>query len=149
MLAHLQEQIQHRMEAKSLNTHALERKAGLARSAVRNILQGFSRKPSADVLASIADALDCTIDDLVGDSGSSIISNKIKPTIIARNNYTWNGALYLEAVKAISKYVEDKSPTAKSEQIISLINETYKYSLDKGSDELDRDFTKWVVGRSL
>ena len=66
MSSYLQSQIQTRMEAKKLSIYALEKKAGLKRSAARNILQGFSKKPSAEALKAIANVLECTVDDLVG-----------------------------------------------------------------------------------
>jgi transcriptional regulator with XRE-family HTH domain len=137
------------MEAKNLTVYSLEKKAGLNRSAVRNILQGFSKKPSADVLMSIAEALDCTVNDLIDSrSDSSIVSNKIKTVIKTRNSHPWNDKLYIEAIKIVSKCINDKD-TIKSEQVISLINETYKYSLDKGADSIDQDFTKWLVNKSV
>ena len=45
------------MEAMRLSIYALEKKAGLKRSAARNILQGFSKKPSAEALKAIAGVL--------------------------------------------------------------------------------------------
>lgn len=150
MSAYLQEQIQTRMEAKNLTVYSLEKKAGLNRSAVRNILQGFSKKPSADVLMSISEALDCTVDDLLGArSDNSIISNKIKIIAKIRNVHAWNDRLYIDAVKTVSKCISDKESQLKSDQVIGLINETYKYSLDKGSDTIDQDFTKWLAGKSM
>ena len=150
MSAYLQEQIQTRMEAKSLTVHSLEKKAGLNRSAVRNILQGFSKKPSAEVLMSISEVLDCTVDDLLGQrSDNGIMSNKIKTIAKTRNTHAWNDKLYIEAVKTASKCISEKESQLKSDQVISLINETYKYALDKGSDAIDQDFTKWLVGKSL
>lgn len=150
MSAYLQEQIQTRMEAKSLTAHSLEKKAGLNRSAVRNILQGYSKKPSAEVLMSISEVLDCTVDDLLGQrNDNGVMSNKIKTIAKTRNVHTWNDKLYIEAVKTVSKCTSEKESQLKSDQVISLINETYKYSLDKGSDTIDQDFTKWLVGKSL
>ena len=148
MSTHLQEQIQNRMESKQLTVHALERKAGLNRSAVRNILQGFSKKPSANVLMTIAEALDCTIEDLVG-QGNDELSGRIKTVAKTRNAHAWNDKLYIDAVKAVTKFAGEKDSQLKSDRIISLINETYKYSLDKGSDTLDQDFTKWLISKSL
>jgi transcriptional regulator with XRE-family HTH domain len=136
------------MESKQLTVHALERKAGLNRSAVRNILQGFSKKPSANVLMTIAEALDCTIEDLVG-QGNDELSGRIKTVVKTRNTHAWNDKLYIDAVKAVTKFAGEKDSQLKSDRIISLINETYKYSLDKGSDTLDQDFTKWLISKSL
>jgi transcriptional regulator with XRE-family HTH domain len=148
MSAYLQKQLSARIEASNFSVNALEKKAGLKRSAIRNILQGFSKKPSADVLLSIAAALNCTVDDLIGSRGSGdAVSSSIKPASKPRNLHAWNDALYIEVVKLVSKILHEKDLQLKSEQVIALINESYKYSLDKGSDEVDVDFTKWLVER--
>jgi transcriptional regulator with XRE-family HTH domain len=149
MSVYLQKQLSERIEANNFSVNALEKKAGLKRSAVRNILQGFSKKPSAAVLLSIAEALDCTVDDLLGSKSSNDIApSNIKSTSKPHNLHPWNDALYIEAVKLVSKILREKDSQLKSEQTIALINESYKYSLDKGSDEVDVDFTRWLVGRS-
>ena len=149
MSVYLQKQLSERIEANNFSVNALEKKAGLKRSAVRNILQGFSKKPSAAVLLSIAEALNCTVDDLLGSrSSSDIAPNNIKPTSKPHNLHPWNDTLYIEAVKLVSKILSEKDSQLKSEQTIALINESYKYSLDKGSDKVDVDFTRWLVGRS-
>lgn len=147
MSAYLLEQIQTRMSNKGLTVYGLEKKAGLNRSAVRNILQGFSKKPSADVLLSIASALECGVDDLLG-PGNNNISTNIKTISKNRNLHTWNEDLYLQAVKIVAKAINEKELQLKSEQVINLINETYKYSLDKGSEMIDADFAKWLVRQS-
>ncbi len=149
MSIYLQKQLSERIEASNFSVNALEKKAGLKRSAVRNILQGFSKKPSADVLLSIAEALNCTVDDLIGSrSSSDVVPSNIKSTSKPRNLHPWNDTLYIEAVKLVSKILHEKDMQLKSEQTIALINESYKYSLDKGSDEVDVDFTKWLVERA-
>ena len=146
MHAYLQEQIRNRMTSKQLSIHALERKAGLKRSAVRNILQGLSKKPSAETLLSIAEALECSINDLVGpDYGGHLINAYIKTQ--NKNTYPWNEQLYSEAVKMTSKCIQERTLELKLDQVVNLVNETYKYSLNKNSEKIDKDFTKWLVGK--
>lgn len=57
-------QISVRMKAKNLSILMLEREAGLKNHAVRNILRGKSKRPSADILQAIADVLGCTVKEL-------------------------------------------------------------------------------------
>ena len=149
MTTYLQEQIKTRMDSKNLSVYALEKKARLKRSAVRNILQGFSKKPSAEVLISIAEVLECGLEDLVGARNTSFITNKSRTNVKTSNNHTWNEKLYIDAVKSISKSMDEKNLLLKSDKIINLINETYKYSLDKKSDKIDQDFSRWSISRNL
>lgn len=153
MSAYLQQQIEDRMKAKSLTIYALEKKAGLNRNAVRNILQGFSKKPSVEIISAIAKTLDCTLDDLVGknESNSNIASSKSINKAVSRNkvSYIWKEDLYFEVVKTISKLVVDKGEGLNLEQVSGLINETYKYSINKNSETVDKDFCKWLINKSL
>lgn len=145
MSAYLQRQIQTRMESKNLTIYSLEKRAGLKRSAVRNILQGFSKKPSAEVLQAIAEVLECSLDDLVGPVERSPV-HKVSTT---RDDSAWNEELYIDAVKMVSSILDENNVSLKLNQVINLANETYKYSLAKGSGHADKDFTKWLVGRSV
>ena len=64
----LKEKITERMEAKNLSIAELERRAGLSIHSVRNILKGRIKKPSAQSLQAIAEALECSIVDLMNAS---------------------------------------------------------------------------------
>lgn len=138
------------MDSKNLSIYALEKKAGLNRSAVRNILQGLSKKPSAEVLMSIAEVLECSVDDLMGSlEENNTLHNKIKTTTRTKNQHPWNENLYIDAVKIVSQHIKDKEQNHKSEKLINLINEVYKYSLEKKSSGIDKDFTKWLVDKNV
>lgn len=142
MATNLQKQLQTRLEAKNLSINALEKQAGLRRSAVRNIILGFSKKPSAEVLSSIASILECSVDDLIGRSAST--PNKFTPTT---GTHPWNEKLFIDAIKATSKALHDKQLDLKLEQVLAMATETYKYSLGKKSEHIDKDFINWLVGR--
>lgn len=148
MSSYLQTQIQNRLEAKNLNIHSLEKKAGLKRSAARNIMQGFSKKPSADILKAIADVLECSLDDLVGPTNANI-SNLAKTTFLPKTSHSWNEKLYINVIKTISKILNDRKIEWSFEQIIALANESYKYSKSKKQDKIDQDFINWLVSRSI
>jgi transcriptional regulator with XRE-family HTH domain len=151
MSAYLQQQIEDRMKIKNLTIYALEKKAGLNRSAVRNILQGFSKNPSVEILSAIAEALDCTLNDLVAPTEGNRTSFKSANKVLTqhRATYAWNEGLYLDAVKTISKLAADKGSSFSLEKITNLINEAYKYSISKDSDIVDKDFCKWLVNKSF
>lgn len=125
----------------------MEKQAGLKRSSVRNIINGFSKKPSAECLKSIADALGCFVDELLGFSDNIKGINNILPSTKIKTSYKWDSKLYLESVKFVSKVLEEKSGDLKLEQVTSFISESYKYSVDKGSDKIDHDFTKWLANK--
>lgn len=66
MTTQLKEIIQSRMAELGANPSAVALKAGLSRSAVRDIMSGKSKSPSVDTLKAIATALECQVSDLLG-----------------------------------------------------------------------------------
>ncbi len=65
MATRLAGEIRRRMEAGGFNQKALARAAGLNQTAVRDILIGKSRRPRHDTLQKLAQALACSLMDLV------------------------------------------------------------------------------------
>lgn len=149
MSPYLQKQIQNRLEEKNLTINALEKQAGLKRSAARNILQGLSKKPSAETLKAIANVLGCSVDDLIGPNDSSLTSISFKTNSTSKVTHPWNEKLYVNTLNAILKNLKDKKPDLKFEQVTALIGEVYKYSLAKKSDKIDQDFVKWIINKNF
>ncbi len=149
MSAYLQQQIRDRMEAKNLTIYALEKKAGLNRSAVRNILQGFSKNPSIEILSAVALALDCTLNDLAGTSESGQFSYKSDKKVAhkTKESNLWYKDLYLENVRVLSTLASERGLELNLEQMTNLIQESYKYSLSKNSHNADKDFCNWLISR--
>lgn len=150
MTSHLKQQIQERMEADQLTIYSLEKKAGLRRSAVRNILHGLSKNPSIEILQAIARALNCTVDDLMGPTSGHPDMLPItarKPTPKSTSSHPWNEALYLDAVRTVSKLASERGLELPFEHIIHFIQEAYYYTLSKPSDTLDIEFCKWLMNR--
>ncbi|PLR28128.1 hypothetical protein SGCZBJ_03730 [Caulobacter zeae] len=60
------ERIRDRMSAMRLNPYSAAKKAGLGESFVRDILRGKVKSPSAERLAKLAEALECSVNFLLG-----------------------------------------------------------------------------------
>lgn len=152
MSVYLQAQIKDRMEAKNLTIYALEKKAGLNRSAVRNILQGFSKNPSIEILSAVASALDCTLNDLVGANESGKFTYKAErkaPITKTKDCSPWHKELYIEIINILSKIASEKELELSLGQMNDLVQESYKYSLSKNSKNADKDFCNWLINRGL
>ena len=156
MPSYLQQQIRTRMEAKQLTSYGLEKKAGTTRNAVWQILKGTSKNPRAEVLKAIANALECTVDELIAPSQNDAITmptqsynldKKLYVDAAAKDNHKWNEKLYLDVTKAVSKVIADKNLDLKPEQIVALIGEGYRYSIAKLSDKADKDFVNWLFNK--
>src|SRR5437588_625784 len=100
MSSYLQQQLQTRMQNMRLSICGLEKKAGLKKNIVRNVLLGKSRNPRTESLQAIADVFKCTIEDLVGHTAKIPVIKVIAPPSVG---YNWNANLYEDAMKLVSK----------------------------------------------
>ena len=131
------------MEHQGLTVRALEKEAGLKSSAARNILQGFSKKPSAEVLKALSNVFGCTVDELMGPDKTSIV----KVTLPSSGSRKWDEGLCMDVMKLVSKSLADKKLDLKFEQVMALVSEAYKYSIAKSSDKADPAFVCWLIDK--
>lgn len=149
MKSALQNQITIRMKAKALSIAALEREAGLKINAVRNILSGQSRKPSAETLQAIANVLDCSVRDLLNKDIGSV---SLTPHITKNSDdvvHEWLPSLFDACVFAIQKVFDEKKYTPSAEEMFFLVKEVYFYALDKNEKQVDHKFTEWFIDRHI
>ena len=149
MSAILQKQIQRKLDEKNLTVNALEKMAGLKRSAARNLLDGYSKKPSAETLKAIADVLGCSVEDLMVPEDARLASMPAQSNVASKITHSWNEKLYVDSIKAISKKLADKKLDLKFEQVTQLAGEVYKYSLAKKTEKIDQDFINWLVNKNF
>lgn len=78
MTSVVKEKITEYMKAEKLSIAELERRAGLSIHSVRNILKGRIKKPSAQSLQAIAEALNCSLSDLIRADNVTFLPKKEK-----------------------------------------------------------------------
>jgi transcriptional regulator with XRE-family HTH domain len=143
----IDQQITARMKAKHMSIVELEAKAGLKTHSVRNILRGKSKSPSAVNLQAIADALGCTVKDLL--STPEVLEETPlsleEVTQGAYSTYDKRGLLP-EVVKAVDRLVRKERKNVTVEQFVTSVAETYLHSLQKDPTKVDLDFAKWFIG---
>jgi len=147
----IEQQLKARMESKSLSPAALEKKAGLKRGVISNILRGSSKNPSSDTLVAIANTLDCSLDDLVNRTPTL----KKQPSIFSLegdahdplSHLSWEPDLYLQTASAIVAAIKDKNIKVCANKAMFLMKEVYQYSLSKEKNEVDRNFAEWLVSK--
>jgi transcriptional regulator with XRE-family HTH domain len=139
----LQKQLKEKLEERKMTVTALEKSAGLKRSAVHNILRGRSKKPSAEILHAIARILNCTIDELL-DVNTVASSNSQSDT---RSHLPINSRLYAEAAKIADKIFSDKKMAPSQSLALSFIEEIYLYTLQSGLQNIDLKFSIWLADK--
>lgn len=136
----LQKNLRQQLEKKSMTAHALEKQLGLKFSAIYNILQGKSKKPSADLILSIAQGLGCSIEDLLQCPTAS-------PPSPRKKAQKWISSLYIDALKKVEELLKEKKIETSKEVFLNLVEEIYLYSLEGKLSSADEQFANWLIQR--
>lgn len=146
MTSSLKEKIIERMESKNLSIAELERRAGLSIHSVRNILKGRIKKPSAQSLQAIAEALECSIIDLMNNSPltPSEFSSGTPGRIKKRSPLDYPN-LMEECTQKVLELVRQKKLKITVDEYLEIIKKVYFYSSREEPRKLDMRFTEWLI----
>jgi transcriptional regulator with XRE-family HTH domain len=135
------EKIRDKIEEKNLSVMGLEKKAGLKLHAVQNILSGQTKKPNINTLVAVANALGCSLSDLV-DVPESVDDVKESKHIMFTN---------LDLLKETNAYLIDaflrRGKNVSSQTLIEAIQEVYIYGEKNKGGNFDKDFADWMLDR--
>jgi transcriptional regulator with XRE-family HTH domain len=146
MATALKEKIIERMEAKNFSIAELERRAGLSIHSVRNILKGRIKKPSAQSLHAIAEALECSIIDLMNPSSAieagfpQDIERRIKKRPLL--DYP---ELMQTCLETVLKQVGDKQLKLTIDEYFEVVKKVYLYSSREEPRKVDSRFAEWLL----
>lgn len=145
MKTNLSKQLATRLKAKNISVHSLEKEAGLKTHAVRNIVRGKSKKPSAEIMQAIADVLGCTVRDLLEspDIFDEISTEEVE-TIVDKTLFT-NRALLEKTVVCINSILSKSSKEITIRQALTCIEEVYVHALKNGANKPDEEFASWFI----
>lgn len=145
MVSPIAQKIKTRMTEKRHTVASLEREAGLKVHAVRNILLGKSKNPSADTLKAISIVLDCTVDDLLSDAEGFEGNKENKHNDLKIEN----PELFKESISAILDLFQENDKTPDYKDLSFLATEVYVYSIENNDSKLDEPFMKWLYSRDF
>jgi transcriptional regulator with XRE-family HTH domain len=147
MYVSLTQNLKHKLEEQSLSISEFERVAGLRRSAVYNILNGRSKNPSMALIQACAEALGCSVAELLGESTPklSVIENNSMQFHLQKDERReqfmkkdWDLDYYMKCVTLIQELKKDKSLS--KERFDSITEELYYYSHRDNLPEPDRRY---------
>lgn len=146
MTSVLKEKIIERMEAKNYSIAELERRAGLSIHSVRNILKGRIKKPSAQSLQAIAEALECSIVDLLNNA-PSLREGVIQPTFHGKRKSPkfHHANLMLQCVETTTKLLADRKCTVSLDEYLDVVKKVYIYSSKEEPVKVDERFSEWLI----
>jgi transcriptional regulator with XRE-family HTH domain len=150
MTSALKEQIIERMEAKNLSIAELERRAGLSIHSVRNILKGRIKKPSAQSLQAIAEALECSIIDLMNNSYG--ISDGFSQSVEWKTRKSPSldyPDLMMDCMKNVLSLLIEKSGVVSVDTYLEIVRKVYFYSSKEEPRKFDLRFAEWLIESHL
>lgn len=130
----LQKNLEKIIKERNFHISELERKAGLKKNNIYYILKGISKKPSAEILQAVADALGITVKDLY------------TPTIEA--TYYLNDdhfALMEQILKNVIEEVKLLNIELTDVDFINVFLEVFRYSKQDPKKEPDKRFINWIL----
>ena len=86
----ISQKLKNKISEVGISVHALEKKAGLKQSSIQNILYGKSKKPSFHIMQSIAQALNCTVTELLEED-----HKVVKDLILSQIHYKYGMQNYI------------------------------------------------------
>jgi transcriptional regulator with XRE-family HTH domain len=142
MEAVLSKRIREKISLQLLPVSVLEREAGLKTNAIRNILLGNSKNPSAETVKAIASILNCSIDELL-DTTIKPSENNRKHELLEIEYLT----LYKDSVAEAVSLFEKHNKFAKYKDICFLSIEIYLFASKDKEKKVDKKFSEWLFSR--
>ena len=142
----ISQKIKHRISEAGISVHALEKKAGLKQSSIQNIIYGKSKKPSFHIMQSIAEALNCTVTELLEEANNPINERK---ELGSETTQVWNADLYIDTLSTINNLAKHKSIFLSKEKMFDCAEEVYEYSLRNKKNVPDKSFADWFIEKTL
>jgi transcriptional regulator with XRE-family HTH domain len=131
--------IQRKMKERHLTAYAIEKKTGLKKSTIHNILLRRVRNPSIETVHSISKALECSVSELIDEH--TISSLFVEDT----GGHILNWRLYIETLIKVGILLEKINVETDKRKIYELIEEVYQYSLRTKKQSMDKDFAEWAL----
>ncbi len=128
------------------NVRFFERKNGLTPGTINNIINGTSSNPTAETLNTLANAFECSIDDLLNRNTNQTSSNN---NSAALKSSVWKSDLYIEISKELAKEIEKGQIKINADKALKIIQEVYSYLIKKNKTSVDESLIGWVLDKTL
>ena len=134
----LRKNLSNLLEQKNISIASLERKTGLNRSSINNVLTGASRHPSVKTLQIIAKALDISVESMMENNDANFeILNEIQLKAFLQSSSV-----------AVHKLIEKDSKIT-IDQLIDIVREIYSYSIRQSPASIDNNFVDWLIDKKV
>jgi transcriptional regulator with XRE-family HTH domain len=149
MVNQLQAKIIKAIEDSQLSVGVLEKKAGVKKNAIRNIIDGRSKNPTMETLLSIAAVIGCSIDNLIK-GNDDLIQEASSPSQINQEIYPWNMVLFQQVVQVINELLNKRTIILSYDEVLDIVKEVYLFSIGKNEviKTVDLRFAQWFIDKN-
>ena len=135
-----EEVVKRKLEEKNLTVRDIERMAGVKRGVFYNIVRGNVSNPTITSAVSLAEILECSIQELLGQEAET-------PPAPAQQ-HPWNDELFISATQTAAKQIKAKGLHLTLQEALYYIQEIYTYSIkNPKSKSADANFAEWLFER--
>jgi len=127
-------------EEKGFSIMSLEKQAGLKNGAIRNIVNGHSKKPSAEHLLAISRILGCTIGELLDEETDSKDKKNVLTEVTFHNKY-----LLHQTIDHILDFMTRNNIPITNKDFYESIEKIYQYNARKSESGFDKEFADWYL----
>ena len=141
-IKNLQNKIKSQFLKSNLSIREVERRAGLNRSALSNILEGKSKNPTLHTLYALAEGLECSLSDFIETPVSEETGNLPPKVQIA---FPLIIPLLHETIDVVEKYFKNSEYEPNLEQFWICVKKVYVHALENDHDGIDHLYAEWLI----
>lgn len=144
-IENLQNKIKSQFLKSNLSIREVERRAGLNRSALSNILQGKSKNPTLHTLYALAEGLECSLSDFVETPESEETKDSQQPKV--QIAFPLLLPLLHETIDIVAKYFKDIDYEPNLDQFWICVKKVYVHALENQNNEIDHLYAEWLIDK--
>lgn len=141
----LKRNIKTQLERNRLSISELERRAGLKPSAVRNILDGRSKKPNIEMLRAIAKQFDQGVDALISEEEDALTGTNES----SKSKYGFDTILYHDVFHELTRMIGENNIKVTIDEFQSYAKQVYDYCIESELTFIDKRFVKYTLREKI
>lgn len=143
-IKNLQTKLKSQLLKSNLSIREVERRAGLNRSALSNILQGKSKNPTLHTLHALAEVLGCSLSDFIDSTGVEALSD-LTPTVHLA--FPTLVPLLHETINVVESHFKSIEYSPNLEQFWGCVRKVYVHALENRNHEIDASYAEWLIDK--
>lgn len=143
-IKNLQTTLKSQLLKSNLSIREVERRAGLNRSALSNILRGKSKNPTLHTLHALAEVLECSLSDFIGSSEVEEPKDLQSKVHVSFPTYV---PLLHQTIDIAEEYFKNIDYKPNLEQFWGCVRKVYIHALENHNQEIDLSYAEWLVDK--